>query len=70
MVCLFSVLLLLVLLFIRLEQKNTHPILPISLFHHTYYWTGVTTAAISFAVLFTVLALIPFYLEYIFLLPG
>lgn len=58
---------LLVLLFIRLEQKNTHPFLPISLFHHTYYWTGVTTAAISFAVLFVVLALIPFYLEYIFL---
>ncbi len=60
----------LVLLFIRLEQKNTHPILPVSLFHHKYYWTGVATAAISFAVLFTVLALIPFYLEYIFLYPA
>ena len=57
-------------LFIYLEQKNTNPILPISLFHQKYYWTGVTTAAISFVVLFTVLALIPFYLEYIFSYPA
>lgn len=56
-------------LFIRIEKNATNPILPITLFRERYYWTAVLTAAISFAVLFTVLALIPFYLEYIFLLP-
>jgi len=56
-------------LFIRIEKKAGNPILPISLFEERYYWTAVLTATISFAVLFTVLALIPFYLEYIFLLP-
>jgi len=40
-----------------------------TLFREKYYWTAVLTAALSFAVLFTVLALIPFFLEYIFLLP-
>ncbi len=59
----------LVSLFIRTEKKATNPILPVSLFKKNYYWTGVMTAAISFAVLFTVLAIIPFYLEYIFLYP-
>ena len=61
---------LLLLLFIRIEQKNPQPIVPLALFHQRYYWTGVTTAAISFAVLFTVLALIPFYLEFIFFYPA
>ncbi len=56
-------------LFIRIERKAANPILPIILFRERYYWTAVLTAAISFAVLFTVLALIPFYLEYIFSLP-
>ena len=57
-------------LFIRIEKKAANPILPITLFRKRYYWTAVSTAAISFAVLFVVLALIPFYLEYIFQLPG
>ncbi|MCP4339742.1 MAG: MFS transporter, partial [Desulfobulbaceae bacterium] len=56
-------------LFIRIETKAINPILPITLFRENYYWIAVLTAALSFAVLFTVLALIPFYLEYIFLLP-
>jgi EmrB/QacA subfamily drug resistance transporter len=55
--------------FIRFERKAINPILPITLFRQSYYWIAVLTAALSFAVLFTVLALIPFYLEYIFLLP-
>lgn len=56
-------------LFVRIEKKTVNPILPIALFRKRYYWTAVLTATISFAVLFTVLALIPFYLEYIFLFP-
>ena len=56
-------------LFIRIEKKATNPILPITLFRKRYYWVAVLTATISFAVLFTVLALIPFYLEYIFMFP-
>ena len=60
----------LVYFFIRIEKKTENPILPVSLFSKKYYWTGVTTAAISFAVLFTVLAIIPFYLEYIFSYPA
>ena len=59
----------LIYLFIRIESKAINPILPINLFRENYYWIAVLTAALSFAVLFTVLALVPFYLEYIFLLP-
>jgi predicted MFS family arabinose efflux permease len=55
---------------LKQDEKNaTNPILPINLFKERYYWIAVLTATISFAALFTVLALIPFYLEYIFLLP-
>jgi len=56
-------------LFIKIETEAASPILPIDLFKKRYYWIAVSTAAISFAVLFTVLALVPFYLEYIFRLP-
>lgn len=56
-------------LFLRIEKKAAHPIVPLGLFRRRYYWTAVLAAAISFAVLFTVLALIPFYLEYIFFYP-
>ena len=55
--------------FIRIEKNAASPILPITLFREKYYWIAVLTAAISFAVLFTVLALIPFYLEYVFRMP-
>jgi len=47
-------------LFLRIEKKAANPIVPLSLFRQRYYWTAVLAAAISFAVLFTVLALIPF----------
>ena len=55
--------------FIRIESVASNPILPLNLFKKNYYWIAVLTAALSFAVLFIVLALIPFYLEYIFVLP-
>ena len=53
-----------VVLFIRIEQRATHPILPISLLQKRFYWVAVLTSSISFAALFTVLVLLPFYLEY------
>jgi predicted MFS family arabinose efflux permease len=56
-------------LFLRIERKAVNPIVPLTLFRQRYYWTAVLASAISFAVLFTVLALIPFYLEYIFFYP-
>lgn len=66
---LFILLALLVLLFIRIEKRATAPIVPIGLFGQRYYWVAVLTAAISFAALFAVLVLVPFYLEYILMLP-
>lgn len=59
----------LVFVFIRTEKNIAQPILPISLFGKRYYWVGVLTAAISFAAMFTVLVLVPFYLEYVVALP-
>ena len=56
-------------LFVRLERKAPEPILPIYLLQNKYYWIGVMTAIISFMVLFTILVLIPFYLDLILLLP-
>lgn len=58
-----------VFLFIRVEKSSEQPLLPIPLLRQAYYWIAVSTAAISFAVLFTVLVLIPFYLEYISAMP-
>ena len=53
------------------RKKSGNPILPvISLSTKSTIGPAVTTAAISFAVFFAVLALIPFYLEYIFLYPA
>lgn len=60
---LLIVFVLLVILFFYFEGRSTNPIVPLTLFRSNYYWTGVVTAALSFAVLFSVLILIPFYLE-------
>lgn len=59
----------LVVLFLKIEKKAKHPIVPLPLFKPRYYWTAVATSSISFSVLFSVLVLIPFYLEYILSLP-
>lgn len=55
-----------IFIFFTVEKSSSRPILPIPLLRQRFYWIAVSTAAISFAVLFTVLVLIPFYLEYIF----
>lgn len=57
--------LLLVGVFARVEKKAAAPILPISLLQKRFYWVAVLTAAISFAALFAVLVLLPFYLDYV-----
>lgn len=51
--------------FISVEKKASHPILPLRNFKNRYYWVGVVTAALSFLSLFSVLVLVPFYLEYV-----
>jgi predicted MFS family arabinose efflux permease len=51
--------------FIRVEKKASHPIVPLHLFKNRYYWVGVVTASLSFLSLFSVLVLVPFYLEYV-----
>ncbi len=60
-----ALLLLLIIAFIRLEKKSQNPIVPMRLFLKKYYWIAISCATISFAVLFSVLVLIPFYLEYV-----
>jgi MFS family permease len=55
--------------FIFWEKRNRNPIVPILLLRNSYYSIAVVTATISFAVLFAVLVLIPFYLEYIMEVP-
>ena len=55
----------LLFLFLKVEMLAKSPILPLFLFKKRDYWIGVATAAVSFAALFSVLVLIPFYLEYV-----
>ncbi len=56
-------------IFVRVEKVASSPILPIQLLRQRYYWIAVITSTLSFAVLFTVLILIPFYLEDVLQLP-
>ena len=65
----FALFITLVIVFIRVEKNAASPILPIGLLRKRFYWVAVLTAAISFATMFTVLVLVPFYLEYVILLP-
>jgi EmrB/QacA subfamily drug resistance transporter len=58
-----------VICFIWIEKNSSNPILPISMLRKRFYWVAVLTATISFATLFTVLVLVPFYLEYVIELP-
>ncbi|TKB06336.1 MFS transporter [Desulforhopalus sp. IMCC35007] len=60
-----TVLILILVVFVHVERSTVHPILPLSLIGNRYYWVGVTTAGFSFLSLFSVLVLIPFYLDYV-----
>ncbi len=61
--------LLLLYIFLLVEIRNEDPLLPISLLRVRYYGVAMLTSAISFAVLFVILILMPFYLDYILNLP-
>jgi EmrB/QacA subfamily drug resistance transporter len=60
---------LLLVFFIMVEQRAVQPILPFVLFQKRYFAIAMICAALSFAVLFEVLILIPFYLDYVRRLP-
>lgn len=57
--------LLLGILFIKIELRQKIPLFPIALFREWFFSIAMFCAALSFAVLFVVLILIPFYLDYI-----
>ncbi|MDD3815306.1 MAG: MFS transporter [Desulfocapsaceae bacterium] len=59
----------LLFLFKMIEQRAEEPLLPLFLFKDRYYAIGMSCAALSFVVLFVVLLLIPFYLDYVLRLP-
>lgn len=51
--------------FIRHEIKVVEPLLPVSLLRQHYYGIAMLCSTLSFAVLFFVLILMPFYLNYV-----
>lgn len=59
------ILLLLIIIFLQIERHVVNPILPVKSFLQRFYWVGVITIGLSFASLFSVLILLPFYLDYI-----
>ncbi|MBU0485231.1 MAG: MFS transporter [Proteobacteria bacterium] len=56
-------------LFIRIELLVRQPLLPLDLFRERFFSMGVLSAVLSFAMLFSVIMLIPFYLDRIINLP-
>ncbi len=56
-------------MFLKAEAKADSPIMPMKLVCKRYYWTSVVAAAISFAALFIILILLPFYLDYVLEYP-
>jgi len=52
-------------LLVGVEQRAENPIIPIALITENYYLIALLTVAVSFAALFVVLILTPFFLKYI-----
>ncbi len=52
-------------LFLRVESTHRFPLFPFALFSKRSYGIAILCAALSFTVLFVVLILMPFYLDYI-----
>ena len=52
-------------LLVKTELRKENPLFPLSLFRNRSYAIAMFCAALSFAVLFVVLILMPFYLDYI-----
>lgn len=55
----------LLLLFVKAESKHQAPLLPLALFRNRSFSIAIFCAALSFTVLFVVLILMPFYLDFI-----
>ncbi len=55
----------LLLLFKWVEERAVEPLLPLAMFRDRQYAIAMTSAALSFLVLFVVLILTPFYLDYV-----
>lgn len=53
------------LLLVKTELSKRYPLFPLSLFRNHSYAIAIFCAALSFAVLFVVLILMPFYLDYV-----
>lgn len=51
--------------FIRIEQRASHPILPVEYVKKRYYWIGILTSSLSFGALFIVLIQMPFSFAYL-----
>ncbi|MCB2181694.1 MAG: MFS transporter [Desulfobulbaceae bacterium] len=49
--------------FVRVELKAQEPVLPLSLLKKRYFTIGIVSALLSFLILFSVLILMPFYLD-------
>jgi len=57
------------LLLVKTERGKQNPLFPLSLFRNRSYAIAMFCAALSFAVLFVVLILMPFYLDFVLGLP-
>jgi len=51
--------------FLLIEARAASPILPLTLLRKRHYWTAVIAASLSFAALFMVIILIPFFLKFV-----
>jgi len=60
-----TIVLMIIWLLVRVEQRAVNPIIPVSLITENYYIIALVTVAVSFAALFVVLILTPFFLKYV-----
>lgn len=60
----------LISIFFWVERHANQPLLPLDLFQQRFFTTAVITSGLSFSVLFVILLLIPFYLDYILFLSA
>jgi len=56
--------------FIKIETTTPQPLLPLHLFSQPFFTAAVSSAAISFMILFSVIMLTPFYLDRVLGLPS
>ena len=66
----FTCFLLVSIAFVLVERHVQDPLMPWILFRRRYFSTATITSALSFSVLFIVILLIPFYLDYTLKLPA